>query len=404
MRVLFCNELGEGTGHFAPYLSLLDALAQRGWQVTVAARTPGEVASIAHQRGFTLLQAPISTTAFAGLDSASYSYTEILHHFGYAHEATLGGLYLAWKNLLSLIRPDLVLANAAPTAHLAAQSLGIPLLAVGSGFNCPPALDPLPLIRDWRPGIEARIEASENLARRTVDAVLGAFGDSRPAAWQGIYQVPSLLCTLPELDHFPSRPAGGRYIGMLPTAGAVSSLVEGPACDVFVYFRVNQFIESLLADLRRLGLRTTVYCADMSHADRTRWRSAGLDMLDRPADLRAVLPHCRLVVGYAGHNLTAETLLAGKPMLLLPVHLEQDLTAQNVVRLGAGLAVRPGERNPKFRRLLERLLGEAAFTDAAAAFASRYRDWTAERALGEALSACDETVASATPRLRRAVQ
>jgi hypothetical protein len=88
MRVIFCNELGEGTGHFAPYLSLLDALAQRGWQVSIAARNPAEAAPASHQRGFTLFQAPISTTAFAGLDSASFSYTEILHHFGYAHEGT----------------------------------------------------------------------------------------------------------------------------------------------------------------------------------------------------------------------------------------------------------------------------------------------------------------------------
>ena len=400
MRVIFCNELGEGTGHFAPYLSLLDALAQRGWQVSIAARNPAEAAPASHQRGFTLFQAPISTMAFAGLDSASFSYTEILHHFGYAHEGTLRGLYIAWKNLLSLTKPDLVLANAAPTAHLAAQSLGIPVLAVGSGFNCPPAVDPLPLIRDWQPGIEARIDASENLARRTVDAVLEGFGDSRPNAWKGIYDVPSLLCTLPELDHFPARGPGARYIGMLPTSGAAALPVDGPACDVFVYFRVNQFIEPLLSDLRRSGLRTTVYCADMSQADRTRWRSAGLDMLDRPANLGAILPQCRLVVNYAGHNLTAETLLAGKPLLLLPVHLEQDLTAQSVVRLGAGLSVRPGERTPRFRRLLERLLEETAFTDSAAAFATRYRDWTAERALGEALTACDETVASATPRLR----
>jgi UDP:flavonoid glycosyltransferase YjiC (YdhE family) len=400
MRVLFCNELGEGSGHFAPYLSLLDALAGRGWQVAIALRSPAEAAEAASGRGYALYQAPVSTTAFAGLDSASFNYTEILHHFGYAHEATLRGLYLAWKNFLALARPDLVLANAAPTAHLAAQSLGIPVLAVGSGFHCPPAHDPLPLIRDWVPGIEARLEASENLARRTVDTVLASLGEARPGAWAAIHAVPALLCTLPELDPFASRPAGGRHIGMLPGANAAAARPDSPSCDVFAYLRVNQFIEPLLSDLRRSGLRTTIHCADMSQAERTRWRSAGLNVLDGPADLRAILPHCRLVIGYGGHNLTAEALLAGKPLLLLPVHLEQDLTAQSVVRLGAGLAVRPGERHPRFRRLLERLLGEAAFTDAAAGFAARYRDWTAERALGEALSACEATVASSTPRLR----
>ncbi len=63
---------------------------------------------------------------------------------------------------------------------------------------------------------------------------------------------------------------------------------------------------------------------------------------------------------------------AGKPVLLLPQHLEQMMTAKRVLELGAGLVVDYEEPAPDYHALLQRLLDEPSFTEAAQAVAARH--------------------------------
>ena len=66
-------------------------------------------------------------------------------------------------------------------------------------------------------------------------------------------------------------------------------------------------------------------------------------------------------------------LRAGKPMVLLPAHAEQAVTARNVFELGAGFT--PGDGPPDTGRLrvaLERILRDPIPRRRAEAFAARY--------------------------------
>ncbi len=404
-RALLCWELGEGTGHVYPYLSLLRELKSRGWDVAVAAKNTAEVSPGTRAVGATMFQAPVCIATFSGLDPHSFSYTEILLHYGYGHVPVLNGLFSAWRGLLESWRPDLVIGSAAPTAHLAAQSLDIADVAIGSGFNCPPPAPSSPLLRPWCAGVEQRISASETLALQTINTVLHDHHSPRREFATDMYRdLPTILCTFAELDHFESRAQGADYFGMLPdwrTAQEDSdpdaqSGSAGPF-DIFVYTRNNSDTAPLVAALAKRSERSLVYCPNLSEADRQRLGSDKVTFASSAVDVPRLLNQLKLVVSYAGHNLAAETLLAGKPMLLMPMHLEQSLVAANVVRLGAGRAIEATDRYPKFSRYLDDLVGNPGYAAAAKKFAARYQSATPIAALQRAVHQCEIASTRAVP-------
>ncbi len=72
-------------------------------------------------------------------------------------------------------------------------------------------------------------------------------------------------------------------------------------------------------------------------------------------------------------------LLAGRPLFLLPMNVEQSLTARAASRLGAGLYVDLDDKEPDIKGILETVLIDQAFTHGARAFAKRYPDYDQNR-------------------------
>jgi UDP:flavonoid glycosyltransferase YjiC (YdhE family) len=106
-----------------------------------------------------------------------------------------------------------------------------------------------------------------------------------------------------------------------------------------------------------------------------------------------VLDQCDLVVCHAGHGTVAAALLAGRPLLLIPDHVEQLLLSRKVVELGAAKMVNPDSR-PSFGRLIGDILAHTEFTVAAREFARKYEHFsgvTPQRAIA---ARCEELMAA----------
>ncbi|WP_039803282.1 nucleotide disphospho-sugar-binding domain-containing protein [Azotobacter chroococcum] len=70
------------------------------------------------------------------------------------------------------------------------------------------------------------------------------------------------------------------------------------------------------------------------------------------------------VIAHAGLNTVLDALVAGTPMLALPIAFDQPAIAARVVYAGAGLRASPLlARRSTLRRLLRRLLDEPAFAE-----------------------------------------
>jgi UDP:flavonoid glycosyltransferase YjiC (YdhE family) len=78
-----------------------------------------------------------------------------------------------------------------------------------------------------------------------------------------------------------------------------------------------------------------------------------------------------------------QALLAGTPVLLLPMQTEQFLISRRVGRTGAGVNAGELRRPLAWRPLLRQLLDDPRFRAAAAAFAQRYAGFTQAQQVSE---------------------
>ena len=179
--------------------------------------------------------------------------------------------------------------------------------------------------------------------------------------------------------------------------GSASGDAEWPAGDgerVFVY--LSGSYGRFVSVIRRLGaarLSTLVHARDISLEQRRRLETATLRFSAGPVDLRQAALQCSVVVCHGGHGTTAAMLLAGKPLLLLPQHVEQALVGTRVAKLGAGLVAGRARKQLDYAAIVKRLVDEPSFSEKARAFASKYEDF--DRAgLFEAIAARCEALLS----------
>ena len=64
--------------------------------------------------------------------------------------------------------------------------------------------------------------------------------------------------------------------------------------------------------------------------------------------------------------------MAGKPLLLLPMHLEQFLLARRVVEMGAGLVISSEQPANDLSAFIMALLNNPAYAENARAFSTKY--------------------------------
>lgn len=102
-----------------------------------------------------------------------------------------------------------------------------------------------------------------------------------------------------------------------------------------------------------------------------------------------LLPQCDVVLCHGSHQMTAQALLAGKPVLLMPTQLEQFLITRRVVRYGAGLGVVPDAPDADYAAALRELASNAAYSARAREFSARYASHDRESALASIVRRCE---------------
>ena len=97
-----------------------------------------------------------------------------------------------------------------------------------------------------------------------------------------------------------------------------------------------------------------------------------------PLDLAEAGKTCDLAILNGNHGTSVSMLLAGKPMLQVPITLEQGLFSQAVARFGAAKVAAPNRPLEVIARLME-ILGSEAYAEAARRFAAKYAGYDPER-------------------------
>lgn len=373
-RIVFAWELGTGYGYISQLLPFARELKKRGHEVSLAVRELHHLYRILDNRGIPVLQAPLWMPSVQGLPEPPLNYAEILLRFGYHDPQGLAGVVSAWRALFMLYRADMLVASHAPTALLAARTLGIKSSTLGTGFHLPPGA-PTPNMRPWALVPPERLESSDAIVLKTVNTILQSCG--KPsffslADWFDVDE--NFLCTFPELDHYATR-QNACYQGVAFDAdlGRHITWPQGEGKRILVYMGagLRDFVAVVTA-LKALKLRAIVFALGISDKQRKELANDNIIVTGDPIHLDGVLDQCDLAICHAGHGTTARMLLAGVPLLLFSSHLEQYLLARRVQEMGAGCVVNLEEPAPDFNDLVSRMLEQPGYREAAAAFASRH--------------------------------
>jgi UDP:flavonoid glycosyltransferase YjiC (YdhE family) len=379
-RIAFAWELGAELGHAMACATLSNALAARGHESVFILRELHQLHALPGIEGRVVFQAPLTPREGQGAGVPD-SPADILLGCGYASAQDLRGLLAGWIELLRHTRADLLVADYAPTALLAARVLGMKRVTFSNGFAIPPRLVPMPPFRvdaQVDPGAVARSEAQ---VLANVNRALESFG-ARPlgALREQFETAEDFLCTFPELDHFGNRPVA-RYWGPRYSIDRGEEVRwpygEGPR--VLMYLQGKQpFVDALAEALVSMRCRVVAYMPGLDDARRARLQSAQRRLASRPMKLAPLLAECDAFVGHGGDT-AAAALLHGVPQLVFPLQYEQLITASRLEQLGAGVSLARARNAADIAHALRRVLDpRAGFRAAAQAYAKRYPQFSPE--------------------------
>jgi len=399
--ILYAWEFGANLGHVGPFMPLAKRLRELGHTVHWAVTQPAAVGDFLASDGFAWLAAP--TTFEAARPGPPLTYADILLRFGYANPKDLFGLVGAWRELMRLTGASLVLADHAPTALLAARTLSIPVMQYSFGFSVPPKRDPLPNMRPWAAVPDRTLRELDRAALTSINAVLARLGCDMLPTLASLFDVAEeTLLTFPELDHYPDR-GPARYWGSLPSAGSgrPAQWPESGRARCFAYLRPESpHHEAALAAMRSLEISALVFAPGLPPATMERYAGPRLRFLDQPADIAQMVREADVAVTYASLATTTAFMLGGKPLLMLPGHLEQFMVARRVEEMGAGRLVNPEQPPGDLRPVLADLIENPSWRANARAFAAKYAAFDQQAVIGNLARRIEELLDSNPPSVR----
>jgi len=332
--VLLGWELGSGLDHRTALTEIARGLATQGHDPVLAFREAN--AFLPHANPFPILPAPsYRPPRHAGAAPfRAATFADIMAIRGFADPEILASLVNNWQALLQNTGAKLAICDFSPGLTLAAYGV-VPAFQVGAGFAVPPA--------DGHSFPQLDSAASPAADPERLLAVIRIVQERRglpsPETLPRLFaSVGRFVRTVPEIDPY-------RELRCQEMVGPLRPLPEPrpmpPEPAFFAYLKADYpGIAYLLTDLARSGLRGTVYLGGADGPARVRWQSVpGLQFLEEPPDLSQVLPPVSAVLHHGGAGVTQAALAVGRPQVLLPRHLEQELTGRALERLGVGLSL-----------------------------------------------------------------
>ena len=108
-------------------------------------------------------------------------------------------------------------------------------------------------------------------------------------------------------------------------------------------------LPDLLDVIQRTGLSALIYAAGIEPPLRARFESPMMRFASERLDLAAVGAACDLAILNGGHTATCLMLLAGKPVMTVPLNLEQAYNGSSAAKLDAAIFWKIAIRNPSAR-------------------------------------------------------
>lgn len=342
-RFLIAWELGDGYGHIQSLLPLAQALRQRGHTATFAlANQVKALAGLgAEWTVHTLATQATPDKALAQPASAP----ECWLGYGFGDAKVLSGNVTLWINLIRQLQPDVLIADYAPCAKLAALTQGLPQVNLGFAFWNPPLTQPLRSFREWEAVDENRILANELRVQAAINQVLQGLNVAGLPSLAHLWLNALTLITTPvEFDPHHALRSREIMLGPLVLPAPVDASAAQPiwpdadGIKVLGYLRAEHgpSMQHGIAALTALPVRALVHVAGLNEEQAHALSTPRVRITSAFLDFGAALPRADLMVSQGGANTTFRALLSGVPVFALPTHAEQYITAVRAHQQGLG--------------------------------------------------------------------
>lgn len=392
-RIMIAWELGEAFGHLARCLRLARGLVARGHWVTLVLKDirlpPGQTMGTR----VTVLPAPLTPQAGAG-GGSPVNYADVLRFSGFADVPDVVARLRAWQGLFSLARPDVLVADYAPTALLAARLADMSHLSIGNGFTIPPAISPWPSIRPWEVVPDQVLKTAETLLDQVLDAAQKVLGYTAAVRGRDLFGGQDILDTFAELDHYGSRP-DGRYVGPIVSVPQALRVKwqNNEGLRVLTYLRpaVPGF-EAILQALARLDAEVLCVAPGMSPDAAKHCATRRLRIALVPVNLPLLLKDADVSISYGNSGFSTQSLLAGVPLVMRPRYVEQALFSSRVEALGGGKLIKGRINTESIIISLREVLEGKTHRLAARKFSEKYNLFSSEAVLDRCLSLIEKCI------------
>ncbi len=381
-NIVFAWELGGGYGHLGPFRPLAERLIDAGHSVSAIVKDLARTAKVFRGLPISIQQAPIKLGRPVNYNPTPSTFCHLLQNMGYSDHLELATMIQAWRTLFQAAQPDCFVFDHCPTGMLAARGWDAVQYTIGTGFFCPVDEFPLREMAPWRPlKEEVRADHERQLVDR-INEILLTNGQPTIDRMGEIYSsmTDNLLTTFKELDHFSDRP-DAEYLGAWSNTGESiaedsqdSLWPEGRGRRIYAYLKPNKSIKPLLAWLSGQGHRVLVVGDGLNGSELSKTVGPNVRILNTHIDLGKVRQNCDLAITNANHGTCCEFLLAGCPLLLIPLTFEQSVLSHRLVELGVAV-VASSEQPRQVIQQLSAALSTEQHRHKAEAFAQQYHDF-----------------------------
>lgn len=264
---------------------------------------------------------------------------EVLGDVGFRRPDILRESIGWWQGVMRECEISLLIADNAPCALLAARGLGIPSVAIGTGYTLPPStMQAFPVLLPQYPTLI--YDEAETV--EIINSVVPEFGVPRLERLSEVYAASDQLAfTLDLLDPYTEW----RTQPLLPpiTGGTPEPAPGGD--EIFVYFSTTERHEpGLMEAIGSLGVpvRAFIPGIEAQQAEELTRRGVHVERSAVPVDL--VAKRSRLLVNAAQHGTLCMGLAAGLPHVSVPQHKEQEFNAAAMQGHGVLVSVEAVDR------------------------------------------------------------
>lgn len=335
--VLLAWEFGAGTGHAAALQRYAAHLRTHGVRLVAAVRNYTAAEGLLNL-GVAILQAPlwpgVWLTAEQRKRASSANMTDTLAEAGLMNEAAFIDVMRQWDEIITAVRPDLVVGDYAPAIALMARGR-IPLILTGNGFTLPPSeMASFPLLHDFAPprwNEDVVLTAINKMARSTGAQPL----DRLTQMFAANARIVESFAILDPYDGHRVEPVDG------PIFDAIPSPRRADADGVIVYLAPGVAIHrDIVGALQPFSARVHIHAPELSDTQRSDLAASGAHVHDQPFVLPDTLPHTRLIIHLGGSGVASYALASGVPQMIIAGHIEQELNGAALTRAGVGQIVR----------------------------------------------------------------